>query len=171
MAPRLVALCALRYRTRVRFLFIMPSRSSSSAANVSPEMSAERENAEHIFQDAKRHHEAGDDVSAKRLVDIALSSFKLPEAVALKEWLENYGPGTRYADEVARVMAAEDHYAVLGLERFSDADNKKIQKEYLKLVRWLHPTRARRRARWRPSSGARRRSASSARPRSPTSHA
>ena len=73
-------------------------------------------------------------------VDIALSSFKLPEADRAQGVARELRPGRQGADEVARIAGAEDHSPSCRPRRFSDADNKKIR--YTKLVRWLHPDKS-----------------------------
>ena len=93
------------------------------------------------FQDAERHYDAGDEDGAKRLLKISLQIHKLPEAEALLKKIEKWGAHTEIGQTVARILAAEDHYAVLGLPRYSLASEDDIEKRHKKLAIKLHPDR------------------------------
>ena len=98
-----------------------------------------KEEAQKVLEDAKRHKECGDDAGARRMIKVSLGLCELPEARELSEWLDKFGAGSEFATAVERVMSARDHYEIVGLPRFSLADEKDVHRRYLKMTRTLHP--------------------------------
>jgi hypothetical protein len=99
-------------------------------------------NANFAYEAALRHRDGGDDSTALRIVEKSLRIHPTDAAKELEDWLKTFGEGSEYAKAVERVMAATDHYGVLGLPRYSLAEERDVHKKYLLLSRRLHPDKS-----------------------------
>eukprot|EP00967_Tisochrysis_lutea_P014161 scaffold15911_cov31-Tisochrysis_lutea.AAC.2 len=98
---------------------------------------ANREAANDALERAKAKKEVGDHAAAIRLTEKSIRLVPTEKAVSFLEFLKKFGPDSEFAKGVARIMQAEDHYAVLDLPH--SADDKAIKRAYQLLALKIHP--------------------------------
>ena len=100
-------------------------------------MEANREAARQAYEAATKKYDEGDDAAALRLAQKSQRLGATDAAAALISRLERFGPGSEAVGMVARVLAATDHFTVLGVTPDVDADG--LKKAYRKMCLSLHP--------------------------------